>query len=183
MKRIRQLAPHPFDPTLAMVPLDDRGERFAVIDVADAATVGQYNWFALKNGREPYAARNIRLSATKRRTQYLHLFLWQEWGKTRPDRLDHANRNTLDCRRKNLRAATHRQNVWNSERRGESTPYKGVYLNARNSVSKYTAVIRDGKRQVWIGSFADASDAARAYDERARALRGEFAVLNFPAVN
>ncbi len=49
--------------------------------------------------------------------------------------------------------------------------------------SMYTAVIRENKRQIWIGSFVTAEEAARAYDVHARRVHGAFAALNFPETN
>ena len=78
----------------------------------------------------------------------------------------------------NLRETTHAQNQRNKKARETGTSrYKGVTL--RKSYTKWRATIILNKKYIHIGYFINEIDAAKAYDEKAKELFGEFAWLNF----
>jgi len=102
--------------------------------------------------------------------------------------IDHINGNTLDNRKENLRICTRSQNSQNKKlRRDSASCYKGVYkVKSRNLKKPFNAYVGDpetsypNKRQIRLGYYATAEEAARVRDKKAKELFGEFAYLNFP---
>lgn len=95
--------------------------------------------------------------------------------------VDHINGDVFDNRRANLRCCTITQNNWNRKRRkGGASRFKGVSRD-HNTRSRWMSMIaRPGGGNIYLGSFINEEDAARAYDVAARARYGEFAAVNFP---
>jgi len=93
--------------------------------------------------------------------------------------IDHINGNSLDNRKANLRVCTHRQNTQNSgKREGCNSRFKGAYWNKNRG--KWHARIGHRGKQIHLGYFE--SEAAKAYDEKAKELFGVFAHPNFPQI-
>ena len=99
--------------------------------------------------------------------------------------VDHINGNKLDNRRSNLRIVNSKQSSYNKAKlktANPSSPYKGVSKVVRKNkagenVSYIACVMKDAKRY-GLGSFKNEEDAARAYNEKAQELFGEYAYLN-----
>jgi hypothetical protein len=140
---------------------------YALVDAADYEVLSQYNW-RFYNG---YAARQ-----QGRKTIYMHRQIADP-----PDGMmvDHANRNKRDNRRANLRVCTRRENILNqASKRTSRSRFKGVEY--RKGRDKCFARIRFQGKRLWLGTFDDEVEAARAYDRAAVEYFGEFAHLNFP---
>ena len=89
--------------------------------------------------------------------------------------VDHINRNKLDNRKLNLRFCTKSQNACNAEKRKDNkSGYRGVFLHR----GKWVATIAKNKKTYYLGSFNNKNEAAKAYNEGAKKLHGEYACLN-----
>ncbi len=104
-------------------------------------------------------------------------------GAQKGEYVDHANTDKLDCRRANLRLCRQSQNLSNRRKVAvRSSQYKGVTW--RKDTQKWMARItsRQTGRLISLGCFEDEIEAAKEYDEAARAQYGEFARCNFEVV-
>jgi hypothetical protein len=162
----------PQDDGTVLVPLSQGA--FAIIDADDADYVLAYNWTLRIQKTRRYA---IRALPGGRKNVFLHVDLIGPL----PDgvEVDHINGDGLDCRRENMRTATHSQNMHNAAvHRDARSGYKGVSFNPRNG--RWVARMRiDGKHR-HLGTFDSPEDAAHAYDAVARRVQGVFAWVNFP---
>jgi hypothetical protein len=70
--------------------------QFAIVDAQDLPLVTQYHWYAHESRPGVFYARGI----VGGHLMYLHRFLMDAPAG---QQVDHISRNTLDCRRQNLR--------------------------------------------------------------------------------
>jgi hypothetical protein len=152
--------------------------QFAIVDDDDFEKLAGYKWAAMKNGRNFYASRTVKLKDGRHRQ--VNIQMHRKILNAPKDALvDHINHNGLDNRRANLRFVTSRQNSWNVRKRhGCSSKYKGVHLQKRDG--KWLANIICRGERFYLGCFDDEQSAAKAYDEKAKQLFKDYAVLNFP---
>lgn len=91
--------------------------------------------------------------------------------------VDHINGNTMDNRKENLRICTQEKNNYNRRLSSYSTTkVKGV--SYRKKEQKYYVRIGYKNNRIFIGMFDTLYDAAKAYNEKALELYGEYAYLN-----
>lgn len=143
-----------------------------LVDVEDTHFVTARNWsYMITKGRE-YAFTKI-----DGKTTYLHRMIM---GFPVELEVDHRNGDGLDNRRSNLRTATHAQNLANQRLQTSSASgYKGVNFDRRKKSKPWYARTKFMGKKVWIGVFATAEEAAKAYDLKVRELYGDYANTNF----
>ncbi len=164
-----------------MIEVALNNEKSALIDDDDfirvAGYLGYSGWYAYydRKGKNWYAVTNARHpDGTYTQIRMHRLIMNAEDGQE----VDHINHDGLDNRKDNLRIADRGQNSANRRIAvNNSSGYKGVYWQKERG--KWRAHIRKDKKNIHLGYFDSVVKAAIAYDEAARELFGEFALLNF----
>jgi hypothetical protein len=143
--------------------------KTVLIDEEDKGLFESYRWFLMpaRQIKETYYL----YTQVNRKTVYLHRLIANA-GKGQI--VDHENRNTLDCTRKNLRVVTGTINRINCEVRlnKKSSQYKGVFKSKSPSKPFCSMIGVNGKR-VYIGSFATEFEAACAYNTKMKEMYPE----------
>jgi len=146
----------------------------AQVDLCDSDLGSKLKWRVQKTKSGPYARAWTPMVQKKRKLVFLHRLIGERmfgesavFGKI----VDHANRDTLDCRRNNLRIATVSDNAFNKKMPVKaSSRFRGV-TKRKNG---WEAICR-GRH---LGVFKTEEDAAIAYNNEAKIVGGNFAVLN-----
>jgi len=149
--------------------------KFTIVEPQDFYKFNNFDWCAKGSRGRVYAVR-FDNNSDRGKTISLH----REIMKAPAGLLvDHRNDDTLDNRRGNLRLATYSQNGCNSriDKSKASSQFRGVRFRKR--AGRWVATIRYLGKKVWLGSFKNEIEAAKAYDEAAKKYHGEFARLNF----
>ena len=147
------------------------------IDDEDYAWASQWKWYAHRQARSHwYAARSAYLGGGRRHQRRRTILLHRELLHAGPRQLiDHANRDSLDNQRGNLRFCTPAQNKANAIRhRNCRSRFKGV-RKLRHRPNRWTARISVEGRRLSLGCFQTEEAAAQAYNEAAKNVFGVFA--------
>ena len=135
--------------------------------------------------KKEYLFVRIRDSSSKSHSKKVHIIVAEAFVGPRPigangkpldtDHIDHDQFNN-HC--KNLQYLTRRENIQRSRlnKKNKSSSYLGVYPRANN---KFQSKIWN-KKTIFIGTFNEEIEAAKAYDLKAYEFFGEETILNFP---
>lgn len=153
--------------------------------LVDEAFPVQYKYSYCPPGhrRTGYAFRTVHGDKVENRKLHHDVREW-ELGRTVPssEQVDHINNNGLDNRASNLRFVENSLSVHSRPKsrghRGSpcSSRYKGVYWASDRG--KWRAYIMRNRVQTWLGQYDTEEEAARAYNEAATRLYGEYADVN-----
>lgn len=141
----------------------------AIVDDEDYEAIAAHEWFAMLTGRNRQCVYAGRYLPGTRTLVLMHRVVS---GAEKGQIVDHIDRNSLNNVRANLRLGTQQNNCWNRppQKNKKHSQYKGVTLD------KWGWLVQcQGKR---VGSFKTEIEAARAYNERAKELFGEYAYQN-----
>jgi hypothetical protein len=145
----------------------------AIVDDEDYNELIKYTWFGNKYNNLIYVKRKTR--KLDNRNETIISMHRQIMGFPEGKDVDHINNNGLDNRRCNLRICSHAQNMRNRKIKAHNNTsgFKGVSWFKR--LRKWRASISP----TTIGYFDSKEEAAKAYDEAAKKLFGEFANINY----
>jgi hypothetical protein len=153
-------------------------DKFAIIDDENYELISKYKWSASKMGNQYYAVTKSSRKLGNRKNLFMHrLILGLNFGDKRYG--DHINHDTLDNRNNNLRIVdSHQSSLNRRSHNNSSSIYKGVGWDKH--IQKWRSRIYINNHDIYLGTFHNDADAAKAYDAKAKELFGEFANLNFP---
>lgn len=144
--------------------------KFAIVDAADFDWLNQWKWWYHKDGR---ALRTDHNGGNPKNLRLHRVIMNAPKGSS----VDHIDRNALNNTRANLRICTTAENRRNNKKFSNNTSgHKGVSWDKVNQ--KWRAYIVVNYRQTHLGYFTDVEEAAKAYDEAAIRLHGEFKSTN-----
>lgn len=147
--------------------------KVAIVDDEDYEWLNQWKWCYHKSYNGGYAERTDYKNGVQK-TIKMHREIM---NATKGQQIDHKNLNRLDNTKENLRICNIQENSFNRKSKGVTSKYKGVSYST-NGNCKWRARIYCGDKRIHIGYYDNEIDAAKAYNEEAIKLFGEFAWLN-----
>ena len=143
----------------------------------DAHLLAEFIWAFGRSSTSSAVVRCVAKREGKQVFEKLHRVILQA---APGDIIDHANGDTLDCRRENLRIADKSKNAANTRKARSAVGFKGVSgpANRAHMSKPYKARVVYQGVEHHLGWFATPEEAAVAYDAAAVRLFGTFAATN-----
>ena len=147
------------------------GDKIVLIDAEDFLKIQDKTVYISKAGNNFYA-----MIWENKKNVPIHKIITGQFGNK--NIVDHISGDTLDNRKSNLRkcspAGNQRNRVLISK--NNTSGFKGVIWHKQ--AKKWRAQIYVNSKPVYIGYYESKSEAAKAYNEKAIELFGEYARLN-----
>jgi hypothetical protein len=166
--------------TMRRIPLyskkTEKPSYYTLVDDGDYEEVSKHRWYVNARG---YAAWNERLDkvSTQHYHWRLHLMHREIMRAQKGQILDHADGDKLNNQKSNLRFCTHSENMSNTRyKKFSKSGYRGV--REFHTKKGWYGAIRKDKVFYWSSVCRTPVEAAIWYNDMARKLHGEFAVLN-----
>lgn len=144
----------------------NKGEKI-MVDDEDFAFLHLHTWHVQRRNGKPICVKTNVKTGNRYKAIMMHRMILSA------KEIDHKDGDVMNNTRKNLRSCTRSQNMWN--RKSQNAGFKGVTKRG----NKFRAQIQYLGKKIMVGTFSVEEDAARAYDEYAKKLFGEFARCNF----
>lgn len=145
--------------------------KIALVSDEDFDLLLKYKWYYSKNGKSKAYVR----TTINNKKIYMHRFIM---NCPIDKDVDHIDGNPLNNQRENLRICNNFENNRNQKLSiRNKSGYKGVFYDKRY-LNPWRAYIIVNKKQISLGNFSTAKDAALAYNEAAIKYHKEFARLN-----
>jgi len=145
-----------------------------LVDQEDLDYLSKFKWH-LSGG---YAQRTFSIGNYKTRSEKMHrLVLKRNGAEIKGKIVDHINFNKLDNRKLNLRLASSSQsNAHKEKQKNNKSGFKGVCWDKRRR--SWMASISINKKDLNLGRFLTAEEAALKYNKEASRLYGGYCYLN-----
>jgi hypothetical protein len=152
-----------------LMELEIKNEK-VLVDSRDWERLEQYSWYTSNDGHHLYLKANVEGSTINFHDQVVN--------PPKNMMVDHIDGNTLNNLRNNLRVCNASQNQANQsvQKIKKTSQFKGVHYS--ESKQKWISQIGFEKKRKHIGNFNTEIEAAKAYDEVAIDLFGQFAKTN-----
>lgn len=152
---------------------------FALVDDEDFEELNKHKWHAIKSRNNYYAGRQEYEKSKHKRRVYMHNVVLKVMNKE--NIVDHKDLNSLNNQKYNLRECSIAQNNKNKGvYRNKKSKYIGVYFGYKGKKGQvFIAQISNDKKIIYLGSFYNEIDAAKAYDEACLKYHGEYGKTNF----